>query len=118
MPRPGVAQDACELPFGGLGALRSGGCGSTVDSNKLEHGCRMIYAGSPSFFDLGFEVGHVSTVQQVACGCSASAAKAMPAPLGTGIQTMGLRNEAMATMGPHFWNMRVPTFAVLIARMR
>ena len=27
----------------------------TVDSKKLEHGCRMIYAGVPSFF--GFGVG-------------------------------------------------------------
>ena len=31
-----------------------------VDFKKLEHGCRMIYAGCPSFFGLGFglEDGH------------------------------------------------------------
>ena len=28
---------------------------------KLEHGCRMIYAGVPSFFGFGLEHGHVST---------------------------------------------------------
>ena len=27
----------------------------------LEQGCRMIYAGFPSFFGLGLEGGHVST---------------------------------------------------------
>ena len=37
------------------------GVGNTVDSQKLEHGCRMIYAGVPSFFGLGLEDGHVPT---------------------------------------------------------
>ena len=26
----------------------------TGDSNKLEHGCRMVYGGCPSFFGFGF----------------------------------------------------------------
>ena len=34
----------------------------TVDSNTLEHGCRMIYAGVPSFFGLGSEDGGVPTL--------------------------------------------------------
>ena len=34
---------------------------STVDSKKLEHGCRMIYAGVTSFFGLGLEDGCVPT---------------------------------------------------------
>ena len=29
----------------------------TVDSKKLEHGCRLLYAGRPSFFGLGLEDG-------------------------------------------------------------
>ena len=33
----------------------------TVDSKELEHGCRLIYAGIPSFFVLGLEDGHVPT---------------------------------------------------------
>ena len=33
--------------------------GITVDSNKLEHGCRFFYAGCPSFFGLGLKDGHV-----------------------------------------------------------
>ena len=33
----------------------------TADFKKLEHGCRMIYAGVPSSFALGLEDGHVST---------------------------------------------------------
>ena len=33
----------------------------TVDSKKLEHGCRMIYAGFPSSFGLGLEAVHVKT---------------------------------------------------------
>ena len=32
-----------------------------VDSKKLEHGCRMIHAGFPSFCGLGLEDGHVPT---------------------------------------------------------
>ena len=32
-----------------------------VDSKMLEHGCRVIYAGFPSFFGLGLEDGHVPT---------------------------------------------------------
>ena len=34
----------------------------TVNSKKLEHGCRMIYAGSASFCCLGLEDGHVPTL--------------------------------------------------------
>ena len=34
----------------------------TVDSKQLEHGCRMVYAGFPSFFGLGLEEGHVPTL--------------------------------------------------------
>ena len=30
-----------------------------VDSNKSQPGCRMIYAGSPAFFGLPLEGGHV-----------------------------------------------------------
>ena len=30
-----------------------------VHSRKVEHSCRMIYAGSPSFFGLGLDDGHV-----------------------------------------------------------
>ena len=33
----------------------------TVDSNTLEHGCRMMYAGFASLFGLGLEDGHVPT---------------------------------------------------------
>ena len=33
-----------------------------VDSNKLAHGSRMIYAGFTCFFGLGLEDGHVATV--------------------------------------------------------
>ena len=33
----------------------------TVDSEKLEHGCRMIYAGFACFFDLALEDGHDPT---------------------------------------------------------
>ena len=33
--------------------------GAIVDSKKLEHGCRMVYADCPSFLGLGLEVGHV-----------------------------------------------------------
>ena len=33
----------------------------TVDSKKLEHGCRMIFAGLPPFCRLGLEDGHVPT---------------------------------------------------------
>ena len=33
----------------------------TVDSNTLEHGCRMILAGFPSFTGLGLEGGHIPT---------------------------------------------------------
>ena len=33
----------------------------TVESTKLEHGCRRMYAGSRSFFVLGSEDDHVST---------------------------------------------------------
>ena len=33
---------------------------ATVDSNKLEHGCRMIYA-VPSFLGLGLKHGRVPT---------------------------------------------------------
>ena len=32
-----------------------------LDSKKLEHGCRMMYAGVPSFFGLGLEDGPVPT---------------------------------------------------------
>ena len=32
-----------------------------VYSQKLEHGCRMIHAGRPSFFGLGLEDGPVPT---------------------------------------------------------
>ena len=35
--------------------------GPTVDSTKLEHRCRMVYAGFLSFFGLGLEGGHVET---------------------------------------------------------
>ena len=35
---------------------------STVDSIKLEHGCRMIHAVLPFFFGLGLEDGHDPTV--------------------------------------------------------
>ena len=31
----------------------------TVDSNKWEHGCRVIYPGVPSLFSLGLEDSHV-----------------------------------------------------------
>ena len=31
-----------------------------IDSRKLEHGCRMIYAGVPLVFGVGLEDGHVS----------------------------------------------------------
>ena len=34
---------------------------TTVDSNGLEHGCRMMYAGFPSFFGLGSEDVQIST---------------------------------------------------------
>ena len=34
---------------------------NTVDSNKLEHACKVIYAGFPSFFGLGLEDGHLPT---------------------------------------------------------
>ena len=34
---------------------------STVGSSKLEHGCRMIYAGSPSLFGSGLEDGQLPT---------------------------------------------------------
>ena len=34
---------------------------TTVGSKKLKHGCRMIYAGCPSFFGLGWEDGDVPT---------------------------------------------------------
>ena len=34
---------------------------TTEGSNKLEHVCRMIYAGVPSFFGLGLEDNHVET---------------------------------------------------------
>ena len=34
---------------------------SRVDSKKLEHGCKMIYAGFASFFGLALEDGHVPT---------------------------------------------------------
>ena len=33
----------------------------TIDSEELEHGCRMTYAGSPSVFALGLEGGDVPT---------------------------------------------------------
>ena len=33
----------------------------TVDSKKLEHGCRLIYAGFPSIFGLGLGNCHVPT---------------------------------------------------------
>ena len=33
----------------------------TADSKKLEHVCRLIYAGFPSFCGLGLEDGHVPT---------------------------------------------------------
>ena len=29
---------------------------------RVGHGCRMIYAGIPSFFGLGLEAGHVPTI--------------------------------------------------------
>ena len=32
----------------------------TVDSKKLDHGCRLLYAGVPPFFGLRLEYGHVS----------------------------------------------------------
>ena len=32
-----------------------------VDSRKLEHACRVLYAGCPSFFGVGLEDGHVPT---------------------------------------------------------
>ena len=32
-----------------------------VDSKKLEHRCRVINAGCPSFFGLGLEDNHVPT---------------------------------------------------------
>ena len=35
--------------------------GYAVVLQKLEHGCGMISAGVPSFFDLGSEEGHVPT---------------------------------------------------------
>ena len=34
----------------------------TVDSKKLEHGCRMIHAGVPSFCGLRLEDDHVPTL--------------------------------------------------------
>ena len=34
---------------------------TTVDSNKLEHGCRIVHTGVPSFFGFGLEDGHVPT---------------------------------------------------------
>ena len=37
-------------------------CRSTVGSDKLEYGCRRIYAGSPFVFGLGLEDGHVPTL--------------------------------------------------------
>ena len=33
--------------------------GLTVDSKKLEYGFRVIYAGFPSVFGLGFEGSHI-----------------------------------------------------------
>ena len=35
--------------------------GLAKDSKPLEHGCGMIHASFPSFFDLGLEDGHVAT---------------------------------------------------------
>ena len=35
--------------------------GLTVDSKKLEHARRVIYAGFPSLLGLGLEDGHVPT---------------------------------------------------------
>ena len=40
-----------------LGARRS----CTVDSNKLEHGCTLIYDGFPCVLGLGLQDGHVAT---------------------------------------------------------
>ena len=43
-----------------------------VDSNSLEHGCRMVYAGVPSFSALGSEDGAVPTFCFLLClrlGC-------------------------------------------------
>ena len=37
--------------------------GFTVDSDKLEHGCSMSYAGVPSFFHFGLEDGNVPIIQ-------------------------------------------------------
>ena len=34
----------------------------TGDCEKLEHGCKMIFAGFPSFCGLGLEDGHVPIV--------------------------------------------------------
>ena len=42
----------------------------TATSKKLHHGCRMFYAGSPSFLGLGLEDGQRSNV--LACTARSS----------------------------------------------
>ena len=44
-----------------MGPLFAGRSWDTVGSQKLEHGCRMIDAGFPSFFGLALDDGHVPT---------------------------------------------------------
>ena len=39
-----------------------------VDSKKLEHGCRMMCVGLPSFFGSGLPDGHVPTFWLSLCG--------------------------------------------------
>ena len=48
---------ACYAGLQGIpsGLTKSTGHPNTVDSKKLEHGCRMIYGGVPSFCGLGSE---------------------------------------------------------------
>ena len=52
-------------PNGREDVHRKKGCSITVDSKKLEHGCRMIYSGFPSFSGLGLDDGHVYKVCRV-----------------------------------------------------
>ena len=73
---PDVLEKICSnIPNVTIVAYTSNILRHTVDSKKLEHGCRMIHIGFPSFFGLGLEDAHVPIVCSYCRGssvCSAS----------------------------------------------
>ena len=71
-PSPGVFRDRFKLPS--FSAVTKGGFlsvniyGITVGSKKLESGCRMVYAGFPSFLHLGSEDRHTNFLPSTVYG--------------------------------------------------